>query len=223
MDANQHAQSAENQLPPAVRPSVERTPITFKMSPESPQTASVSQEANNLLEQEVVSTLRNVYHQIDQHFSELYEQNDLNEARVEILKILAKFHPQGCTQVELAQSLEQSEANISAMVTRMRRDGWIYRLRSQVDRRKSNLLLTTKSLEKLASLESSAAELYQQLFQSLSLEETMQLSRDLTKLHLGLTPPGLVQPLKPALPSKTHPATYLQSAELPPDQQRPVA
>ena len=141
------------------------------------------------VEQETTLLLRTVLKQIDEELQRLYDESDLNDARIEILKTLSLAHPAGCTQVELANNLGQSEANISAMVARMRRDGWIYRIRSQSDRRKSNLLLTSKSLQILGDVRLEFDSLLRRLFSSLDASECRQLANLLGKLHIGLTLP----------------------------------
>lgn len=141
------------------------------------------------VEQETTLMLRTVLRQIDEELQHVYDQCELNEARIEILKALFLAHPTGCTQVELANSLGQSEANISAMVSRMRRDGWIYRLRSQADRRKSNLLLTSKSLQILGDIGQDIERLLEGLYAPLDKSECRQLANLLGKLHVGLSIP----------------------------------
>ncbi|MEZ6045646.1 MAG: MarR family transcriptional regulator [Planctomycetaceae bacterium] len=192
----------------SVRPAFEANLESIPFPQESEQAPPVES-----LEQEITLLLRTVLKQIDEALQHVYDQNDLNEARIEILKALSLAHPQGCTQVELAQNLGQSEANISAMVARMRRDGWIYRIRSQSDRRKSSLLLTTKSLQILTQVQDKVRKVTSDLFAALDKSECGALLSLLGKLHVGLALPN-AQPL-------STPAAYLKTAEN--QSERPVA
>ncbi|MCA9039318.1 MAG: winged helix-turn-helix transcriptional regulator [Planctomycetaceae bacterium] len=154
-----------------------------------PQESEATVAPVESVEQETTLMLRTVLKQIDDELQQVYDQSELNEARIEILKALSLAHSHGCTQVELANSLGQSEANISAMVSRMRRDGWIYRVRSQADRRKSNLMLTSKSLQILGDVHQQINQKLERLFASLEKTECRQLANLLGKLHIGLTLP----------------------------------
>ncbi|QDU81662.1 transcriptional repressor MprA [Polystyrenella longa] len=210
MEQNRHAEAAPDPFADSPESLLSNTFAEDRQSIPFPQESAATKPVDSV-EQETTLLLRTVLGQIDEELQLVYDQSDLNEARIEILKALSLAHPQGCTQVELAQSLGQSEANISAMVARMRRDGWVYRIRSQADRRKSNLLLTTKSLQILGQVQGQINQLLTRLFASLHQNESQQLLSLLGKLHLRLT-------------SSAHPAApveYLKTAGK--QSERPVA
>ena len=67
----------------------------------------------------------------------------LNETRFRVLDALRQQAPEGCSQIELAECLFLSEANLSTLLERMRLDGLLTRERSALDRRKSLVRLTS--------------------------------------------------------------------------------
>lgn len=76
-----------------------------------------------------------------------------NSTRFAALRIIGDASPAGCSQSELASRLEQSESSVSGLVSRMRADGLLYRLRSKHDQRKRVLLLSESGRRLLARCE----------------------------------------------------------------------
>ena len=74
----------------------------------------------------------------------------LNESRYNVLDTLRRMPEGTSTQTELAAQLLQSESNLSTLLERMRHDELISRVRSETDRRKSLIGLTSAGREALA-------------------------------------------------------------------------
>lgn len=74
--------------------------------------------------------------------SEFLARYDLSEGRFSILGTLRNQGGEGMSQADLADSLGQSESNISSHIDRLQRDGLVDRTWSPHDRRKRVLLLT---------------------------------------------------------------------------------
>lgn len=79
----------------------------------------------------------------------------ITSARFAALGFIGHSAPAGCSQAELAARLEQSESSVSGLVSRMRNDGLLYRLRSKQDQRKRVLLLSERGRLLLSACEES--------------------------------------------------------------------
>ena len=100
-----------------------------------------------------LDTLLRVSHEVRMRFNDWLAGYDLNEGRYAVLQILAKSSADGCSQTELADHLCQSESNVSTLIKRMQNSGLVRRSRSEVDRRKSILLISATGLSKLAQVD----------------------------------------------------------------------
>lgn len=90
-------------------------------------------------------------------FNEWLARFELNDGRFAVLKTLANSEDGGCSQVDLAERLGQSESNVSTLIERMQRDGLVNRLRSEADRRKRVLLISPDGRSTLARVDESRA------------------------------------------------------------------
>lgn len=76
-------------------------------------------------------------------------------ARYAALKIIAQSPAEGCSQSELAVRLKQSESSVSGLVSRMRDDGLLFRLRCKDDQRKHVLMLSEQGRQLLVRCDAS--------------------------------------------------------------------
>lgn len=67
----------------------------------------------------------------------------LNQARLQVLEVLWRYDETGCSQTQLACELLLSESNLSTLVDRMGDDGLVSRQRSDSDRRKTVIRVTS--------------------------------------------------------------------------------
>jgi DNA-binding MarR family transcriptional regulator len=91
----------------------------------------------------------------------------LNESRYNVLDALRRIPGAACTQTELAARLLQSESNLSTLLERMRQDELISRVRSETDRRKSSIGLTSSGREALARADLARSRATANLFKAL--------------------------------------------------------
>jgi DNA-binding MarR family transcriptional regulator len=118
------------------------------------------------------------------HFSEF----DLTDVRFSVLRFLRDAEPQGCTQSEIAEHLDQSESSISTLVKRMRKSELLYRLRSGIDKRKWVLKLTDRGSSLLETARRCHAERMDQFLRAFDSEERLNLTGMLSKLVAELSP-----------------------------------
>jgi DNA-binding MarR family transcriptional regulator len=90
---------------------------------------------------------------IERRAGESLSANGLNLTRADVLACIAACGERGCSQTDLAAALNLSESNICTLIERMRNDGWLFRLRSQVDRRCSVLVLSPQGRETVSQIE----------------------------------------------------------------------
>ncbi|QDT56863.1 transcriptional repressor MprA [Caulifigura coniformis] len=111
----------------------------------------------------LVQRLLSAAHGLERRFDDCFSPLGLNLTRAEVLAYVARHGSDGCAQTDLAAALRLSESNICTLIERMRADGWLLRMRSNVDRRKSIVMLSPRGLdvmdELLESRRRQAAEL----------------------------------------------------------------
>lgn len=106
----------------------------------------------------------------------------LNEARFRVLDALQRHAGGECSQAELAARLLQSESNLSTLLERMSGDGLITRTRSQTDRRRSLIRMTTLGLEAMSRAQQARSAAVSRLLRFFSPEEVAQLAEGLRRL-----------------------------------------
>ncbi len=89
---------------------------------------------------------------IERRFDEGFAGLGLNLTRAEVLAFVARHGSEGCSQTDLAAALRLSESNICTLIERMRADGWLLRMRSSVDRRKSIVVLSPRGVDVIDQL-----------------------------------------------------------------------
>jgi MarR family transcriptional regulator, lower aerobic nicotinate degradation pathway regulator len=90
-----------------------------------------------------------------------------------VLAALAEFGP--LSQAELGRRLGLDRANVTGIVTRLERDGFVHRAPDQGDRRRLVLTPTAHGLTRLADLEQRAAQVQAELLAPLDDLEREQL------------------------------------------------
>ncbi len=115
-------------------------------------------------------------------FNEWLAEFDLNDGRYTVLQTLAKAGSNGLSQAELAERLAQSESNISTLIERMQRDGLVDRSRSEADRRKRVLLVSTRGRSTLDNVDERRSRWSARLFKEMSSSNSIQLELLLDQL-----------------------------------------
>ncbi len=130
---------------------------------------------------------------------EFLEQFALTEVRYSVLVALRIASQAGLSQSELAERLMQSESNISTLVERMQQDGLVDRLRSDADRRKRVLLLSSSGERLLDRVEVAKQSWAARLLRAVPADDRSTLGllmRQLVENFDGTEP-------KPAVPEAT--------------------
>jgi DNA-binding MarR family transcriptional regulator len=110
----------------------------------------------------------------------------LNESRYNVLAVLHRTTSGRCSQTELARELLQSESNLSTLLERMRKDGLISRVPSEIDRRKALIGLTPAGSEALVRAEEARARAAAPIFCALEERCGAALGEALTLLASSL-------------------------------------
>ncbi len=113
----------------------------------------MSQEAAGIVSN-VVKAANRLHGLLAHHYASF----GLNEIRYEVLSLVDACSPDGCSQAELANRLDQSESSVSTLVDRMRKDDLLYRLRSKTDRRMRSLMLTERGRQLVSLAKRSHAD-----------------------------------------------------------------
>lgn len=92
---------------------------------------------------EIVTALLQAAGYVRHRLNEFLERFELTEGRHAVLLAL-DHNAKGLSQSEVAEKMMQSESNISSLIERLHREGFVDRRWSDTDRRKRVLLLTDK-------------------------------------------------------------------------------
>ena len=130
---------------------------------------------------------------------EFLEQFALTEVRYSVLVALRIASRTGLSQSELAERLMQSESNISTLVERMQQDGLVDRLRSDADRRKRVLLLSSSGQRLLDRIEVAKQSWAVRLLRAVPADDRSTLGLLMRQLVLSFDGTAL----KPAAPPTT--------------------
>ncbi|MFN0056713.1 MAG: MarR family winged helix-turn-helix transcriptional regulator [Planctomycetales bacterium] len=106
----------------------------------------------------------------------------LNESRYRVLAALNQRSAGECFQAELADSLLQSESNLSTLLERMSGDGLISRTRSTTDRRRSLIRITAIGQDALHRAERARTSTAAKLLKQFTAEEAGRLAAGLSRL-----------------------------------------
>ena len=115
-------------------------------------------------------------------FNEWLAEFDLNDGRYTVLQTLAMAGNNGFSQAELADRLGQSESNVSTLIERMQRDGLVDRSRSEADRRKRVLLISSRGRSTLDGVDERRSQWTEHLFTGMSVADSSQLMTLLNQL-----------------------------------------
>ncbi len=95
-------------------------------------------------------TMMRVHQQIQQRVINLMALNDLTLAQFDVL--LRLHHEEGITQQQLANRMLVTKGNITGLIDRMERQGWVERQADEQDRRSHLLYLTKAGRDKIVEI-----------------------------------------------------------------------
>jgi DNA-binding MarR family transcriptional regulator len=117
------------------------------------ETSGADEPADTMVASRVARQILLSAREFERRFDHWLAEHNLNLTRVEVLACLAAHGESGCSQTDLATALQLSESNVCTLIERMRSDGWLFRLRSDVDRRRSVVMLSPQGRQALAEIE----------------------------------------------------------------------
>ncbi len=118
--------------------------------------------------------------------SSQYEKLELSIPRFNLLRFLYHAITPGLTISELGAYLDVSVPNVMRMVQALESEGWLCSVKSDTDRRVTNVELTEVGRKRFAALLPQALVIWEELWSGLSDEEKRALSELLSKLRLSL-------------------------------------
>lgn len=133
---------------------------------------------------------------LERRFDDCFAPLGLNLTRAEVLAFVARHGSDGCSQTDLAASLRLSESNICTLIERMRVDGWLLRMRSSVDRRKSIVVLSPRGLDVMDQLLDSRRRQAANLLGVLEISQLQTLNQLLDAVLEALTGSSAAGPLE---------------------------
>jgi DNA-binding MarR family transcriptional regulator len=83
---------------------------------------------------------------------DVYRQYELTATSVELLGRVAHAGDNGCSQTDVAKSLQLAESSVCGLVDKLQAAGLLHRFRSRQDRRRSLLLLSSAGRERLSNV-----------------------------------------------------------------------
>ena len=125
-------------------------------------------------------TFNVVYQEIKHELSEEH----FTVPQLEIISCLDR--KTGLSLSEIAERLLVSGGNVTGIIDRLERDGYVHRVRDKVDRRIVRALLTEKGFELYKSFLPRYKEVMHRINSGLTVEEKKQLQRLLKKLAHGV-------------------------------------
>lgn len=153
-----------------------------EITPSAPEPIEAPPSAEAKISAEIVDRVLKSSHRLRSALASHFAEFDLSDVRFSVLRFLHDSEPNGCTQSELAQRLDQSESSISTLVKRMRDSGLLYRLRSTIDKRKWALKLTESGRNHYQSAQNCHAKRMGELLGGFDPDELKQLAGLLDKL-----------------------------------------
>jgi DNA-binding MarR family transcriptional regulator len=117
-----------------------------------------------------------------EHLERITEQEGLSRTAYNLMRVL-RGHPEGYPRGEISTRLTYRRADVTRIVDRLVRRGFVRRARSRRDRRVSLTRITAKGLEAIARLDQPVQELMDWYRRRLPGDELAELSRLLEALY----------------------------------------
>jgi len=144
----------------------------------------------------LVQRLLAAAHGLERRFDDCFSSLGLNLTRAEVLAFVGRHGSEGCSQTDLATALRLSESNICTLIERMRVDGWLLRMRSNVDRRKSIVVLSPRGVDVMDQLLEARRQQATQLLGALDLSQLRTLNQLLDAVLESVTVDPAAGPLE---------------------------
>jgi MarR family 2-MHQ and catechol resistance regulon transcriptional repressor len=140
---------------------------------------------DSLGEETLVAIFR-TYNTILKDFNRLFARFGLTEPQFNILVLLAKKGNEGMVFTEIGRKMLVSRANVTGLIDRLEREGFITRNGQPNDRRTKLAMITEKGLDMLRRIIPSHCDKINQLTAALNGQEKRALVGSLTKVNQTL-------------------------------------
>jgi DNA-binding MarR family transcriptional regulator len=117
------------------------------------------------------------------HLSLLLKQYGLTQPQYNILRILRGAGSNGLPCLEIANRMVTREPDITRLLDRIEKSGWIRRSRSTTDRRVVIITITTSGLAALRKLDRPIRRLHRQMLGHLTRDDLKEISRLMAKVR----------------------------------------
>jgi DNA-binding MarR family transcriptional regulator len=107
----------------------------------------------------------------------LCAEHGITASQYNVLRILRGVHPDGHPRCEVARRMIDRAPDVTRLIDRLERGGWVERGRSDCDRRLSISRITAAGLELLARMAPDLDRLHRGFARHLSLRDCRELSR----------------------------------------------
>lgn len=134
-------------------------------------------------EQEAYLNLLRTSDHIQHAFNRLFEAHGLSSPEYNVLRILRGAGDRGMHCQEIAARMITRMPDITRLVDRLERAGWVRRQRTDQDRRLVLVQATASGLDLLNRLDQPVMELHRQLLGHLNSVELFELNRLLVKIR----------------------------------------
>ena len=134
-----------------------------------------------VLEQEVALNLFRTSDLLQLDFTRLFREHGLSPQQYNVLRILRGVGAEGLPCLEIAARMIGTVPDITRLIDRLEKAGYIERTRSDEDRRVVQVQITAVGLKLLARLDKPVVELHQQQLGHLNRKELSQLNELLLK------------------------------------------
>ena len=132
-------------------------------------------------ESQVVQDLMRTHGRIATRSARILRAHGVTEQQYQLLRILYGADASGPPCLELARQLMSPPPNLSRLLDRLVRLGWVQRLRDAPDRRVVTVQLTDRGWRRMERLAPLVAEFYRERFAHLTDPELLELARLLRK------------------------------------------
>jgi DNA-binding MarR family transcriptional regulator len=109
----------------------------------------------------------------------------LSAPQYNVLRILRGIHPQGHSRCEIARRMIERAPDVTRLIDRLERRGWVERDRCERDRRLSISRITTAGLELLQRIGPQVEQVQHELEERLPREDCRELSRICEEIYSG--------------------------------------
>jgi len=148
------------------------------------------------LEQEAYLSILRTASELSYAVEQFFRPFDITPSQYNVLRILRGAGAEGLCRNEISERMVTATPDMSRLLDRMERAGWVTRERAEGDRRQVSTYITKPGMELLEVLESPIRDFLAQLFERSAVSDlkTIVKVNDQIRAHLNQTVLGREQP-----------------------------